>query len=1078
MKKKVKINNNQFVTRLNPILVFILPFTTLFKNQIIHLHESNYHYKKLGLIIVGLLIIQFSGVIDFIPTSAQVSVPLLAYFQFDGTLRDSSGNGNHGVFSGTNEQYSTGVFSSQSLLVNEGEYVVLENENNFDFESNQPFSVTFWVNNSQETNHPAVISKASPFWQGWKISLCDFDCDGIHFYMRGLTNTKLLEVYSDGVLNDGQWNHVAVVYDGSKLASGLKIYINNVETIPTIIQDTLGQSSILNDSPMVISGTMSQAMYSGQLDDLRIYSGALVPADVTEIFSSSVPHVTSLDLSLSSEVDNVMVNELDNVEFTLDVTNNGDIAAASVLVQGNFESGFVYVSDDSGGAFNSVTGDWNVGSLSIGQTKTLKITAQIESGTADNTIAFYSSVVSSSPVDPTPSNDSTSSGVYVNIPSIDQVTGFRSTSYGDYTQWGHDQSDPAYWTSVAQQMSAKFPNSVPGGVLVVGTVDGDPSSATSTFMPFPAPAGSYPNVTFGTNDDLEPLLDAYDAAGLKIYLQVEPADADVSMLMDLVMNQYQHHSSVIGFGVDVYTFKHIQNPGTGTALTDSEVNTWATQVQTFDPTYELVLTHWDSSYLSNARPDNAMFVTNTAYTSSLSEKTNEYISWIDSFGTSKTGFLIGDPSEMSWWNPLTDPASEIMSPVITARPNANIGGIFWVDISVLEEFPDNGTPSITINDVTQAEGDSGTNNFVFTVTRSVNTPAISVQYQTADNTATAPSDYTSLSLATLNFASGGPLTQTITVPVNGDVTEESTEEFYVNLSNCTGCTITDSQGVGTISNDDGSSQVDQVAGFRSTSYGDYTQWGHDQSDPAYWTSVAQQMSAKFPNSTPGGVLVVGTVDGDPSSATNTFMPFPAPAGSYPNVTFGTNDDLEPLLDAYDAAGLKIYLQVEPADADVSMLMDLVMNQYQHHSSVIGFGVDVYTFKHIQNPGTGTALTDSEVNTWATQVQTFDPDYELVLTHWDSSYLSNARPDNAMFVTNTAYMSSLSEATGEYISWVDSFGTSKVGFNIGDPSDMFWWNPLTDPASEMIDPVIAARPNAEIGGIFWVDISVLEEFPDT
>ena len=227
--------------------------------------------------------------------------------------------------------------------------------------------------------------------------------------------------------------------------------------------------------------------------------------------------------------------------------------------------------------------------------------------------------------------------------TVDQVAGFRSTYYGDYTQWGHDQSDPAYWTSVAQQMSAKFPDSTPGGVLVVGSVDGDPSSATNTFMPFPAPAGSYPNVTFGTTDDLEPLLDAYDAAGLSIYLQVEPADADVSMLMDLVLNQYQHHSSVLGFGVDVYSYKHVQNQGTGQALTDSEVNAWASQVQTFDPTYELVLTHWDSSYLSNARPANVMFITNTAYTSSLSELTTEYISWIDSFGTSKTGFLIGDP---------------------------------------------------------------------------------------------------------------------------------------------------------------------------------------------------------------------------------------------------------------------------------------------------------------------------------------------------------------------------------------------------------------------------------------------------
>jgi peptidoglycan/xylan/chitin deacetylase (PgdA/CDA1 family) len=120
------------------------------------------------------------------------------------------------------------------------------------------------------------------------------------------------------------------------------------------------------------------------------------------------------------------------------------------------------------------------------------------------------------------------------------------------------------------------------------------------------------------------------------------------------------------------------------------------------------------------------------------------------------------------------------------------------------QFNQSPTPTIAINDVSVTEGNSGTKNFVFAVTRSANTPAISVQYQTADNTATTPSDYTSLSLTTLNFASGGPLTQTVTVSVKGDTTVEPDETFHVNLSNCSGCTILDNQGVGTVINDDAS----------------------------------------------------------------------------------------------------------------------------------------------------------------------------------------------------------------------------------------------------------------------------------
>ncbi|MBD2149020.1 S8 family serine peptidase [Pseudanabaena sp. FACHB-1277] len=110
-------------------------------------------------------------------------------------------------------------------------------------------------------------------------------------------------------------------------------------------------------------------------------------------------------------------------------------------------------------------------------------------------------------------------------------------------------------------------------------------------------------------------------------------------------------------------------------------------------------------------------------------------------------------------------------------------------------------PSLTINDVTIAEGNSGTSNAVFTVTRTGNaTQSITVNYATANNTATAGSDYTGTS-GTLTFATN-ETTKTFTVPIIGDTTVEGNETFFVNLSNAVNATIIDSQGLGTITNDD------------------------------------------------------------------------------------------------------------------------------------------------------------------------------------------------------------------------------------------------------------------------------------
>src|SRR5207247_1649935 len=73
-------------------------------------------------------------------------------------------------------------------------------------------------------------------------------------------------------------------------------------------------------------------------------------------------------------------------------------------------------------------------------------------------------------------------------------------------------------------------------------------------------------------------------------------------------------------------------------------------------------------------------------------------------------------------------------------------------------------------------------------------------YATADNTATAPSDYTSAS-GTVTFAPG-VTSQTVTVLVNGDTTFEPTEDFFVNLDTPVNASIADSQGGGTIVNDE------------------------------------------------------------------------------------------------------------------------------------------------------------------------------------------------------------------------------------------------------------------------------------
>ncbi|MFB8791963.1 MAG: Calx-beta domain-containing protein [Potamolinea sp.] len=108
---------------------------------------------------------------------------------------------------------------------------------------------------------------------------------------------------------------------------------------------------------------------------------------------------------------------------------------------------------------------------------------------------------------------------------------------------------------------------------------------------------------------------------------------------------------------------------------------------------------------------------------------------------------------------------------------------------------------ISISDLTLTEGNNGTSNAFFTVNLSnPSSQKVTVNYTTADGTATGGSDYTALT-GILSF-NPGVTSQTVTVAVKGDTTFESNETFLVNLSNPSNATITKNQGLGTILNDD------------------------------------------------------------------------------------------------------------------------------------------------------------------------------------------------------------------------------------------------------------------------------------
>jgi len=142
--------------------------------------------------------------------------------------------------------------------------------------------------------------------------------------------------------------------------------------------------------------------------------------------------------------------------------------------------------------------------------------------------------------------------------------------------------------------------------------------------------------------------------------------------------------------------------------------------------------------------------------------------------------------------------------VVYANGNrlTNIELLQFTDRTInVSSIVDANAPRISINDVSIAEGNSGTRNAVFTVRLDrISQQPVSVNYTIANGSAAAGTDYNAAQ-GTVRF-NPGVINQTVSVGVKGDIILEPNETFNVNLSSPTNASISDSLGVATIINDD------------------------------------------------------------------------------------------------------------------------------------------------------------------------------------------------------------------------------------------------------------------------------------
>jgi hypothetical protein len=226
--------------------------------------------------------------IEQLESRTLMTANLVAAYNFDegsGTvLHDISGNGNNGTI--TNATWSTAGKYSGALKFTgaSNSYVTVNDASSLHLSTGMTLEA--WVDpstlNSQAQGWVAAISKEHRASTSNDVSYALYAAGGIG---TPPTAQLLLGNTDQGpqgtsALQLNNWSFLAATYDGA----ALRLYVNGTQ----VASQSLSGSIVNTTDPLRIGGDWSSEMFTGLIDNVRIYNGALTQTQITSDMNTAV----------------------------------------------------------------------------------------------------------------------------------------------------------------------------------------------------------------------------------------------------------------------------------------------------------------------------------------------------------------------------------------------------------------------------------------------------------------------------------------------------------------------------------------------------------------------------------------------------------------------------------------------------------------------------------------------------------------------------------------------------------------------------------------------------------------------
>ena len=220
---------------------------------------------------------------------------LTAYYPFDGDLADASG------FHHDAKAVRGEVVFDDGAIAKDGNFspeTQVSFGNNGDFDRNKPFSIGLWaVPPSASAVKILTKHNGGEHWQGWELADDKPTTHGsrkqmAHMVVRlashwpddaiEVQTKERVQVNRQGATSATGLRHLAVEYDGTGKASGIKFYEAGKQVETVILKDHLS-GSIRTPAVLEVGDKALGTSFEGALDDLRIYNRTLTAKEVDDL---------------------------------------------------------------------------------------------------------------------------------------------------------------------------------------------------------------------------------------------------------------------------------------------------------------------------------------------------------------------------------------------------------------------------------------------------------------------------------------------------------------------------------------------------------------------------------------------------------------------------------------------------------------------------------------------------------------------------------------------------------------------------------------------------------------------------